>query len=374
MMQAPDFDLVIVGGGVVGLACAAELAGPGRNVLLLEGHRRFGQETSSRNSGVIHAGLYYPPDSLKAQLCVEGRKLVYARCEGYGIDHQKCGKLVVATSEAEAERLHAIMAQGQRNGAGELSVIGAEQVRKLEPRVRAVAALVSPETGVVDAHGLMNSYAADARRGGAQLLTGTRVTALQRTPGGYRVSAVGADGETTEIETSTLVNAAGLHADRIAGMLGVDIDAAGLRLHYCKGDYFALSPRLGRLTRHLVYPVPVLAGLGTHVTFDLGGQFHAGPDAEYVDDIRYAVDPAKAAAFGDALRRYLPEVQDEDLSPGYAGMRPKLQAPGEGFADFVVAEATDLGLPGFVNLVGIESPGLTASEAIAKRVARLLAC
>lgn len=370
-MLAPDFDVVIIGGGVVGLACAATLASPRRSVLLLERHARFGEETSSRNSGVIHAGIYYPHGSLKAELCVTGRKLLYARCERHGIEHRKCGKLIVATDDAEAERLVSILARARANGAGGLSLIEATEVQRLEPRVRAVAAIMSPETGVVDAHGLMESYATDARAAGAELLTRTAVTGLARTANGYRVATCDDRGERAELDTACVVNAAGLHADQVLSLLGVDVAALGLRLHYCKGDYFVLSPRLGRLSRHLVYPVPVAAGLGTHITFDLGGQFHAGPDTEYIDSPSYVIDPGKAAAFGTALRRYLPEVRDTDLSPGYAGVRPKLQAPGAGFADFVVEEASAYGLPGLINLIGIESPGLTASEAIAQRVAAL---
>lgn len=371
-VSTPDFDVVVIGGGAVGLACAVHATAQGRSVVLLERHARCGEETSSRNSGVIHAGLYYPTGSLKARTCVAGRVLLYDRCARHSVGHQNCGKILVATTEAECERLQQLLELGIANGAGDLRLLGAAEVAKLEPRVSAIAGLMSPETGIVDAHGLMDSYRADARDAGAEIVMQTEVVGLAYDGGMYLVRTRDVGGEEQSIACAQVVNAAGLGADRVAAMAGIDTAAAGLSLRYCKGDYFSLSTSLGRLTRHLVYPVPVEAGLGVHITFDLGGQFNAGPDTEYVDEIRYDVDASKAGHFGAALRRYLPEVRDGHLAPNYAGMRPKLQRPGEGFRDFVIEDAVAHGLPGLVNLIGIESPGLTASEAIGIRVAELL--
>jgi L-2-hydroxyglutarate oxidase LhgO len=371
-VSAPDFDVVVIGGGAVGLACAVHACAAGRSLLLLERHVRHGEESSSRNSGVVHAGIYYPTGSLKARTCVAGRKLLYDRCRRHGVGHEKCGKLIVATRDEERRQLDRLLKLGLANGAGQLSLVDEAEIRKLEPRVEAVAGLLSPETGIVDAHGLMDSYCADARDGGAEFVMRTEVTGLTRSGGEFLVETRDADGGSQTVACARVINAAGLESDRVASMAGIDIAAADLQINYCKGDYFSLAPSLGRLTRRLVYPVPTAVGLGVHITFDLGGGFSAGPDTEYVDRLRYDVDAAKAGRFGEALRRYLPEVQDDHLSPNYAGIRSKLQRPGEGFRDFVIEEASVHGLPGLVNLIGIDSPGLTASEAIGFEAAELL--
>ena len=367
-----DVHTLIIGAGAVGLACAAVLARRGEPVAVLERNRRPGQETSARNSGVIHAGLYYPTGSLKARLCVAGRDLLYARCARQGLPHRRCGKLVVATDAAEIAKLEAIARQAQANGAELHLIDGAEVVRRV-PAVRAIAGLWSPATGIVDVHAVMDSYRHEAEGHGAMLVLDCAVTELARRPDGWHVTARSAAGATTEIRAAWLVNAAGLDASRIAGLAGLDVDALGLRQQPCKGDYFALAPRYTGIAEHLVYPVPVHAGLGVHITFDLTGRVMAGPDTEYIAELRYDVDPAKAAAFGAALRRYLPEVRDDELTPGYAGIRPKLQGPGDPVRDFVIEEASRHGAPRLINLIGIESPGLTASEAIAGMVDQLIA-
>jgi len=367
-----DIEVAIVGAGVVGLACAARLARDGRSVIVLERNLREAEETSSRNSGVIHAGLYYAPGSLKALTCVEGRARLYARCERENLPHKRCGKLVVATDEAERVTLEALLARGLENGAGELRLIETVELRALEPNVRAVCALWSPETGVVDAHALCASYKQEALAHGALFAFGSVVEGVDRTREGLRVRTCTRAGEHAEVIADSVINAAGLAADQVAELAGLDIDALGYRLHPCKGDYFALRPGLRGLVKHLVYPVPAHAGLGVHLTLDLAGGLRAGPDTEYVAAPRYDVDPRKATAFAAALRRYVPSVQDDDLTPDYAGVRPKLQGPGQALADFVIEEASAHGMPGLVNLIGIESPGLTASEAIAERVAKLL--
>jgi L-2-hydroxyglutarate oxidase LhgO len=370
--MAGDVDVVVVGAGVVGLACAARLARAGRSVMILERNARAGEETSARNSGVIHAGLYYPAGSLKALTCVEGRERLYARCDREGLPHRRCGKLVVATDEAERGKLEALYARGLQNGAGALRMLDAAEVRRVEPRVRAIAALFSPETGIVDPHALLTSYRREAVAHGAELSLRTRVDAIEPIAGGLRIRATGEGGERSELTAPAVINAAGTSADRVAALAGLDVDALGYRQHLCKGDYFALAGGLRGLVRHLIYPMPAQAGLGIHVTLDLQGGLRAGPDTEYVAQPSYDVDAGKAALFGAAVRRYLPEVRDADLSPDYAGLRPKLQGPGEAPRDFVIAEAAAHGAPGLVNLLGIESPGLTASEAIAERVAALL--
>jgi L-2-hydroxyglutarate oxidase LhgO len=365
-----EADVLIVGAGVIGLACAALLARAGRSVVVLERNAKHGQETSSRNSGVIHAGLYYPSDSLKAQLCVRGRELLYARCSRLGIAHRKLGKLLVAVDDAERDKLAAILERGRDNGAGAVRMLDAREVHALEPRVRAIAGLLSPESGIVDVHALMDSYKAEGGAFGAVVSVATELVALEpRSGGGFTVTTA-RDGARQVISARAVVNAAGLFADRVAELAGAALDEARLRLRPCKGDYFALAPRLRGLVSRLVYPVPVHAGLGIHVTLDLGGKLTAGPDAQYVEHAHYAIDANKARVFGTALRRYLPDVRDDDLSPDYAGVRPKLQGPSEPFRDFAIVDGAAHGAPGLISLIGIESPGLTASEAIAERVVK----
>lgn len=368
-----DFDVGIIGAGVIGLACAARLAARGRSVLVIERHARPGQETSSRNSGVIHAGLYYPTGSLKALTCVEGRKLMYERCRRFDIGHRKTGKLLVATAPDEEKKLDAIHARALANGAGDLKRLSGREAAALEPRVAATAALWSPESGIVDVHELMYSYQREAGEHGAVIAFHTEVTGIDRGTGGFELGTRSSRGEQATIGCRALINAAGLFADRVAALAGIDIDRLCYRYHWCKGDYFVLDPSLRGLVSHLVYPTPVHAGLGIHITFDLGGKLTLGPDTEYVAELRYDIDASKRELFASAARRYLPELKDEQLSADYAGIRPKLQGPNDDFRDFVIEDAAAHGLPGLVNLIGIESPGVTASGAIALRAAELLA-
>jgi L-2-hydroxyglutarate oxidase LhgO len=368
----PELDVVVVGAGAVGLAVAAALAGAGRSVAVLERGAGIARETTSRNSQVVHAGLYYPAGSWKARLCREGRERLYERCERLRIPHRRIGKLVVAVEEGERPALERLRALGTENGAPGLEIVDGETVRRSEPAVRAVAALVSPDTGIVDAHALCLSWLAEAEQHGAWLALRREVVSIEPQPGGYRVEASEPDGGRATLECAALVNAAGLDGDRVATLAGIDVDARGWRLRPCKGDYFALAPGAPLKLGRLVYPLPAGAGLGIHVTLDLGGRVRLGPDAEYVDRVRYDVDPAKAEAFAAAAGRYLPGLRAEWLTPDQAGVRPKLAGPGEGFRDFVVEEGSADGLPGFVNLIGIESPGLTAAPAIARRVLALL--
>jgi L-2-hydroxyglutarate oxidase LhgO len=369
-METHPFDITIIGAGVVGLAVAEELSRRYGNVLLLEKNDSHGQETSSRNSEVIHAGIYYPAGSLKAELCIEGRRLLYEACEKRGIRYHRLGKLIVATSETEEEALHTLLGKAHANGVDDVLMLSGRVVHSLEPEVAATAALLSPSTGIVDSHGLMRSLLVGA--------TGNGVTAVFRSC----VTAAHFDGRRHELELNNgesriaarvVVNSAGLHSDRVAAMPGIDVEAEDYRLKPCKGSYFSASPP--PRIRHLVYPVPTPKheGLGVHATLDLGGRVRFGPDVEYVDTLDYRVDEGKRDAFHESIVTYLPFLAKESLQPDMCGIRPKLQGPGEEIRDFVIAEESRLGIPGWVNLIGIESPGLTACMAIARRVATLVA-
>jgi L-2-hydroxyglutarate oxidase LhgO len=342
-------------------------------VIVIERNSGIGQEISARNSEVIHAGIYYPENSFKAALCVAGREALYQRCQQQKIPHRQLGKLIVATDETETEVLESLRVQGAANGVPGLEVIGSDDVTRLEPDVRAVAALVSPVSGIVDSRALMLSFLAEAESHGAILALRTEVVELETRSHGYRIRARDADGDDSRLESAALVNAAGLGSDALAACAGFDLDARGYRLHLCKGDYFAVAAASGLNVSRLIYPVPAGAGLGIHVTLDLEGRMRLGPDTEYVDSVRYDVDPNKRQAFARAARRYLPGLDADGLTPEFAGVRPKLAGPGGPFRDFAIREESEAGFPGFVNLIGIESPGLTAAPAIADRVVELLA-
>jgi L-2-hydroxyglutarate oxidase LhgO len=342
-------------------------------VIVIERAMRAGEGISSRNSGVIHAGIYYPKGSLKAELCIEGRELLYARARAGAIGYRQLGKLIVAVDSSEVAELEALRDRAQDNGALEVHMLEGRELAALEPNVRAVAALSSPRTGIIDTHALVESYRAEAIAHGACLSLASEVIALE--PEGdhaLRVITRGRAGERTTVSAEHVINAAGLGGPAIAALAGVPIDAAGLSQHLCKGDYFKLAARHRALVSRLIYPVPARAGLGVHLTLDLDGGLRAGPDTEYIAAPRYDIDAGKRASFGAALRRYVPAVRDEDLEPDYAGIRPKLQGPGDAFRDFVIERATRYGAARLINLLGIESPGLTASGAIARRVATLL--
>ncbi len=367
-----ESEVVVVGAGVVGLAVAAALCREGRSVLVLERESGTGRITSSRNSGVIHAGIYYPPDSLKAVTCVRGRQLIYARAERLSIAHRKSGKLIVATNETEIEGLERIDARARAAGVT-LETLDQAQLKAREPLLSGVGALLSPESGIIDAHGLVDSFRAEARAHDADVALSTWAVGIAPKGNHLVVDTDNARAERLSIRARWVVNAAGLEADRVAALAGLDVDVLGYRLHPCKGDYFALAAAAPRPETALVYPVPNGPGLGIHLTVDLGGRCIAGPDATFVerrDD--YGVDDAKAEAFSASVARYLPGVQAAHLSPDYAGIRPRLAGPGEPFRDFVIEEASAHGAPGLINLIGIESPGLTAAPAIAERVAALV--
>jgi len=359
-----EVQITIIGAGVVGLALAAELSRDW-TVYLLEKNESFGLETSTRNSGVIHAGIYYPGGSLKARLCVEGNAMLHQLCAANSIPHRKLGKLIVATKEAELGDLQALWQTGTGNGA-DLRMVSTADVRKLEPNVNAVGGILSPSTSIVDGYSLMRYFSSLAASQGAGIAYKSRVTGLDNKGGAWRVTVEDSSGA-FQYQSRVVVNSAGLWSDRVAELAGIDVDAARYSLRYCKGQYFSLGKRLaGRL----VYPVPHHndAGLGIHVTPDIEGRLRLGPDTEYVTDMCYSVDETRKKAFCDSARNIIPSIDYEDLQPDFAGIRPKLQGPGEGFRDFVIRHEADRGLAGLVNLIGIESPGLTASPAIARYV------
>ncbi len=367
-----DAAVTVIGGGVVGLAVAAELAPGHAPLLCLERNPRYGQETSSRNSEVIHAGLYYPTGSLKATLCVEGNHLLYELCDRNGIPHRRITKVVIAALSREIPELERLHSLGTANGAP-LRMVGREEMAELEPDVPAVAGLFSPSTGIISAHGLMDYFAHALRSAGGYLQERCEVVGIERGGDGYRVS-IREGGSVSTFTTERIVNAAGLESDSVAAMAGIDVDAAGYRLHWCRGSYFALPGTYSRLMHRLIYPVPSPDSLGVHALLDLGGRLKFGPDVEYLAtrSADYTVDPAKRHAFAESVRRILPSVRDDELTPDMSGIRPKLQAQGGPFRDYIIADEGGRGLPGFINLIGIESPGLTASPAIARYVRSLL--
>jgi L-2-hydroxyglutarate oxidase LhgO len=365
-------EVAIVGAGIVGLAVAERLSRRTGNLVVLERHESFGRETSSRNSEVIHAGLYYAESLLKTRLCVRGNSRLYELCDRQGIPYRKCGKIVAAASEAEVAVLERIQAQARANGVPGVRLLSARKVSELEPAVAAVAGLLSPETGILDSHALMAFLEREARSRGAILAYGCTVEGQERAASGYRLAVRDADGSPLDLEAEALVNSAGLGAAGLAAAAGIDIEAAGYRTHFCKGEYFSLSGRYRGAFRRLVYPVPSALNLGAHVALSLDGRARVGPNAFYVDAIDYGVDSGHRQSFYSEARKLIPGLQPEDLSPDQAGIRPKLYREGEPFRDFVIREESDRGLPSLVDLIGIESPGLTACLAIAEEVERLL--
>lgn len=359
-------DCVVIGAGVIGLAVARQLALRRREVLIIERHPACGTETSARNSEVIHAGLYYAPGSLKARLCLRGRRLLYAYCAGRGIGHRRCGKLVVAARAQQLPELQRLAAQAQRNGVEDLRLIDAAAARQLEPELACHAALLSPATGIVDSHALMLALLADAEDQGATLALSSPVDAMRPDGEGMVLSVLGG-----ELRARWVINAAGLGAAALAGVVR-GLPAQWLpRLRYAKGSYFELAGRSP--FARLIYPLPEPGGLGVHLTLDLVGQARFGPDVEWVDTPEYAVDPGRAAPFYAAICAWWPGLRDGALAPAYAGVRPKLSGPGEPAADFRIDGPSGHGVPGLVNLFGIESPGLTAALAIAEEVAAIVA-
>ena len=372
-------DVLVIGAGVVGLAVARALALAGREVLVAEAEPHYGSGVSARNSEVVHAGLYYPPGSLKARLCVRGRELLYAYCAARGVAHARCGKLIVATRPEDEAKLVAIHERARACGADvpePLQPLSAAQARSLEPELQCSAALLSPRSGLVDSHGLMTALLGDAEGAGALYARASRIERATRQGSGWQVAGQ-AEGAPFELQARWIVNAAGLDAQAVARAIEGFPPAATPPRHLAKGHYFALAGR-APFTR-LIYPTPVDGGLGVHLTLDLAGQARFGPDVQWLPPsdaagaaLDYAVDPARADAFYAEVRRYWPRLPDGALQPAYSGIRPKISGPGEPAADFRIDGPATHGVAGVVQLFGIESPGLTASLAIAEQVAALV--
>ena len=360
-------DCVVIGAGVVGLAVARALALAGREVMVLEAADAIGTGTSSRNSEVIHAGIYYPPGSLKARLCVQGKAQLYGYCAERGVGHQRCGKLVVATSEAQVARLAGIVAKASANGVNDLVLLSRDEALALEPHLSCVAAVHSPSTGIVDSHALMLALQGDLENAGGLVVLNTALAQAEWAKEAINLVAI--DG--TQLQAKTVVNAAGLNAvalaRRFAGLDPALIPPA----YFAKGNYFTLAGR--SVFNRLIYPVPEAAGLGVHLTVDLGGQAKFGPDVQWVESMDdLVVDPTRGDAFYAEVRKYWPALKDGALNPGYAGIRPKINSRLEVARDFMIQGPADHGVAGLVNLFGIESPGLTSSLAIGDYVASLL--
>jgi L-2-hydroxyglutarate oxidase LhgO len=361
-------DCCVIGAGVVGLAVARRLALAGREVVVLEKADSIGTETSSRNSEVIHAGLYYPTDSLKARLCVAGKHALYRYCEEHGVAHQRLGKIVVASSEPEIATLEKYRKQAHINGVTDVEWLTLERVREMEPAVRCVAALDSPSTGIIDSHALMLAYQGDAEHCGASVVFLSPVEAGRVSSEGIYLDVGGAEPMT--VVCNTLINSAGLYAQAIAKKIDGIPSATIPPAYYAIGHYVVVSGRSA--FSRLVYPVPVAGSLGLHVALDLSGQMRFGPDIQWIDRIDYSYDESRIPFFYESIRRYYPDLKDGALQPGYTGIRPKLTAAGELAKDFMIQGPREHGVPGLVNLYGIESPGLTSSLAIADFVYELM--
>ncbi|MGP9813859.1 NAD(P)/FAD-dependent oxidoreductase [Rhodopseudomonas sp. NSM] len=358
-------ECVVVGAGVVGLAIARRLAQAGREVIVLEAAEGIGTGTSSRNSEVIHAGIYYRAGSLMARLCVDGRQALYGFCRDHGVPHRQCGKLIVATTAAEAEKLASIRAHAAANGVDDLRALDGAEARAMEPALTCVAALLSPSTGIIDSHAYMLALRGDAEAAGAAFAFHAPLLRATAEADGFALE-VGGEAPMT-LGCRLLINAAGLAAPAVARTIARMPAALVPAAYLAKGNYFTCNARAP--FSHLIYPVPEPGGLGVHLTLDLAGQARFGPDVEWIDAIDYVVDPARAERFYPAIRRYWPSLPDGALAPGYSGIRPKIVPPAVAVQDFVIQSADSHGVAGLINLFGIESPGLTASLAIAEDVA-----
>jgi L-2-hydroxyglutarate oxidase LhgO len=364
-----DVDCIVIGAGVIGLSIARALARDGRSVVIIEAERQFGMHTSSRNSEVIHAGIHYQPDSLKARLCVTGKELLYRYCSRRGIEHRRCGKFTVATTDAQVAALESTAANARDNGVLDLELMDGEHAQRMEPALRCVAALSSPSTGIIDSHAYIQSLLADAEGCGAAISYGTTVSRLEPSDAGIGVYL--AQDAVPSATARWVINAAGLQAHRVAASIEGFPSQHIPRIHYAKGNYFTLSGRAP--FRRLIYPVGEHGWLGIHMTMDLGGAARFGPDLQWISEVDYHVDPNRAASFYESIKRYWPEIAPQALQPAYAGVRPKLNGPGEPAKDFLISGPRDHGVAGIVNLFGIESPGLTSSLALGDVVAAIVA-
>ena len=367
-------DIVIIGAGVVGLAIGSEIAREDREIYILEKERGYGKGTSSHNSEVIHAGLYYPKDSLKARLCIDGNPMVYRICKENNVACKRIGKMIVATKKEEEKQLEKLLLQGLGNGIKDLEIIGEDKIHSFEPQVNATSAIYSPSTGIVDAHGLMDFFYRKMCQNSIldPLVCDTEVINLDRSEDGYVIRTRNGS-ELFSLKTELVINAAGLYSDRIAEMLGIDIDKLQYRIHWCKGDYYSLIGKPP--VTMLIYPSPPMkeyqGWLGIHTVPDIMGRLRFGPNAYYVDKIDYKVE-SKLDTFWRDIIAYLPCIKKINLKPDMSGIRPKLNGINEPFRDFIIRHEKDMGFPGFINLIGIESPGLTCAPAIAKMVGKIV--
>lgn len=360
--------VLVIGAGVVGLAVARAAARRGHEVIVAEAEPAVGTVTSARNSEVIHGGMYYPTGTLRAQHCVRGRRMLYEFCASHGVPHRKCGKLIVATNDAEMEKINAIEAQGRINGVERLEMLGGNVARALEPELTCVGALLSPETGIIDSHSYMLALRGDIEAAGGAIAVNTPVIGARRKDGQWEVDFGGADKGTFEFDA--IVNCAGLRAQSVARTME-DYPAARVpKLVLGKGNYFSYAGR--PVFSRLIYPTPIVGGLGVHVTLDLAGRMRFGPDVEWIEHENYDVDPKRADIFYDRVRTYWPGLPDDSLKPDYAGIRPKIGGPKEPQADFLIDAPTQHGVPGLVQMFGIESPGLTSSLSLGEEVAGYL--
>ena len=364
-------DITIIGAGVIGLAIASLVARGRREVYILEKNERSGQEQSSRNSEVVHAGIYYDRGSLKAKLCLEGNGLLYELCEKNRVAYKKCGKIIVATNEVESQELEKLYVRGRDNGVP-LQMLSRREMTQLEPNLKGVAAFFSPTTGIVDSYALTSYFLTKARENGAQIAYKTEVNGIEKLSDGYQVSVNDASGDFSFM-SRVLVNCAGLHSDKVAEMAGINIEEAGYKIHWCKGEYYSVSGGKNKLLSRLIYPVPTAISVGVHVCFGVDWRLRLGPHFYYVDEISYKVDDSRKRAFlGSSIVKALPFIEPSDLAPETSGILAMLQGEGERLRDFIIEHEHKRGLPGFVNLVGIESPGLTSSLAIARHVSQLV--
>lgn len=369
-MEQVKVQSLVIGAGVIGLACARELANSGREVWVLEAHDAIGHETSSRNSEVIHAGIYYPQGSLKARFCVEGKSLLYEYLKSRNVPYKNCGKLIVATSPAQQTDLQRFQLQAKANGVHDLQYLSSREASALEPALFCHGALLSPSTGIFDSHLYMAALLADAEHAGATILFKQNVLELLSAEKGICLLVEECSGQKYRVVADEVISACGLHGDKWLANSGIYPRHVLKSLYFAKGNYFSLqgiSP-----FSHLIYPVPEAAGLGVHLTHDLAGQARFGPDVEWVSEIDYRVTPVRAEGFYQEIRRYWPALKDGALQPDYSGIRPKLAGEGSATEDFCIQDASDHGIAGLINLTGIESPGLTASLAIARDVRRRL--
>lgn len=369
-----DAEITIIGAGIIGLAIAEKLSGIYPNLFLIEKHPTFGQETSSRNSEVIHAGIYYTKGSLKSRLCLEGKKLLYEYCNKYEVPFKKCGKLIVATSENEIPVIEAILKTAIGNGVDDMVMIGKEKIAEMEPNIFALKALHSPGTGIIDSHSLMKQFETNTVNNGGQIVYSGEVTAIKKIKNGYEITINDADNREYSFTSGIVINSAGLTADKVSEMVGMTSE--NLKILFCKGEYFRVNPPKNRMIKRLIYPIPHknMEGIGIHVTIDMGGGVKLGPDVKYLESnvYDYKLTASKQEAFYKSARKFLPFLEYDDIAPEMAGIRPKIQKPGDPEADFYIMEETKRGFPGFINLIGMESPGLTSSIAIANYVNNLI--